>query len=489
MACLLLSFDRLGIKPFYYYFDGEQFMFASEIKAIVTVESGTRQINYPYLARFLSSSLLDYGDQTFFKEIKSLPSAHYLVLARGAKEIKLEQYWDIVPDRVRSNYNYGQSEESFLNLLSDAVCLRLRSDVPVGTCLSGGLDSSSIVALASKMLPHPMNSFSSIYPHPGYSEEKFIHIASEASGTNSHVTCPDPLPFFSLLRRITWYMDEPAAGPGIYSQWFVMELASQFVTVLLDGQGGDELFAGYFPYLPLHLQSLAHKALRGRSFALLARLVQDVFVLLLYSHSYFFPELSLRQFAGKVVSHISGSRKMDLLSPEMVAAQHQIRIPEHNPISIQDPLNRKLYQDIRQTSIPALLHYEDRNSMAFGMEARVPFLDHRLVEFALSLPSEVKIHGCTTKYFMRQSLVSVLPEPIRLRRDKMGYPTPLALWLRRPLKAEADDLLQYHFHHRKLYETSAVQRMWQEHQAGTADYSWDIFRWLTTEMWFQNFID
>jgi asparagine synthase (glutamine-hydrolysing) len=488
---LFCARDRLGVKPFYYYFNGTRFVFASEIKAILAATSDLGRINHPYLAHFLLTGMLDYGDQTFFASIKALPPAHYLKINDNTTALTPRRYWDINPGAIKTQYDYAQPEKTFLHLLTDSVRLRLRSDVPVGTCLSGGLDSSAIVALASKMLPHSLNSFSSIYAHPGYSEEPFIRLVAQANKTISHFTSPDPEKFFSLLGKIIWHLDEPSAGPGVYSQWFVMELAKQSVTVLLDGQGGDELFAGYAPYLPLHLLSLSQKILRERQPALLGQFLQDAVAILRDSRRYFFPELNARQFFQKIAARASGRRyRADLwLNTDMAEAQRQLAIGEHNPIASHDALNRRLYRDVTQTSIPALLHYEDRSSMAFSLEARVPFLDYRLVEFALGLPGEMKIKGATTKYIARQALKDILPEAVHARRDKMGYPTPLALWLRGPLRSQTDEMLQEHFRRRNFYNTNKVQKLWRAHQTGAADHSWQIFRWLTTECWLQNFVD
>ncbi len=488
---LFCARDRLGVKPFYYHCNRDQFVFASEIKAVLAATSDLEQINHPHLANFLLTGLLDHNDQTFFAPINALPPAHYLRINAKTTTPAPQRYWDINIEEIKTKYNYAQPEATLLNLLQDSVCLRLRSDVPVGTCLSGGLDSSAIVALASKMLPHSINSFSSIYSQAGYSEEKYIHLVAQANQTQAHFTSPEPQKFLSLLEKIIWHTDEPAAGPGIYSQWFVMELAKQSVTVLLDGQGGDELFAGYAPYLPLHLTALARKIFRERRLDLLGRFFQDGSVILRDGQRYFFPELNARQFLKKVFTRASGKRyRADLwLNPEMAEAQRHAIIDTHNPIPKHDPLNRRLYRDITQTSIPALLHYEDRSSMAFGLEARVPFLDYRLVEFALGLPGEMKIKGATTKYVARQAFKNILPEAVRTRRDKMGYPTPLALWLRGPLRSQTDEILQEHFRRRNFYNVPMVQQIWREHQTGAADYSWQIFRWLTAEMWLRNFID
>ncbi len=488
---LFCARDRLGVKPFYYSFDGEQFVFASEIKAILEMVSAARQVNDSYLSHFLMSGIFDHGEQTFFAGVSSLRAAHYMIVRPENKTLKPQRYWDINPPAIRDAYDYAKPENTFKELLTDSVRLRLRSDVPVGTCLSGGIDSSAIVALATSMLPHSMNSFSSVYAHAGFSEEYFIQLVAKNCSTQSHLTSPDPQHFFELLPKIIYHLDEPAAGPGVYSQWFVMELAGDTVTVLLDGQGGDELFAGYFPYLPIHVSALARKAMRELNRALFARLLTDAFALLRNGRRHFFPQLTAQQFMQKVLSRISGKRlRADFFLNQDLAREYLKQpVDEHNPLANDDPLNRKLYWDVTRDSIPALLHYEDRNSMAFGIEARVPLLDYRIVEFALGLPGELKIKGSTTKHFMRQALKDILPEAVRNRTDKMGYPTPLAVWLRGPLKEQTQDFLREHVHRRSLYNRQAIERIWQEHQTGAADHSWQIFRWIATEMWMQNFID
>lgn len=486
---LFCARDRLGIKPFYYFFDEERFVFASEIKAILSVLPQTREVNRPYLAEFLTGGALDYGEETFFQKIKSLPPAHFFIITADTRALAPQRFWDVDPEAVKSKYDYARPRETFLELLNDAVRLRLRSDVPVGTCLSGGLDSSALVALAARMLPHAMNTFSSIYAPAGYSEEHYIRLVAQAHQTRSHFTAPEPEKFFEILPRLIWHMDEPVAGPGVYSQWFVMALARGNVTVLLDGQGGDELFAGYFFYLPIHLRTLMRKMQKPPRLQTFGRVLQDGWAFARESRRYFFPQLTPRQFARKALRKFRGRRdRSNLLLHAEFSRTHAPRFT-HNPMPSQDLLNRRLYQDLTRTSIPALLHYEDRNSMAFSIEARVPLLDYRLVEFALCLPGETKIRGTVTKYFVREALKDILPEPIRGRRDKMGYPTPLAVWLRGPLKKEAEDFLAEHGARRHLYNPSTLQNLWREHLRGRDDHSWLLFRVMATEMWFQNFID
>ncbi len=488
---LFCARDRMGIKPFYYRFDGQGLFFASEIKAILAAAPEARQVDEPYLANFLVTGAMDYDERTPFHDIKALPPAHYVEIRHDTTALKPVRFWDVHPEECAARYDFAHPEATYRDLLADSVRLRLRSDVPVGTCLSGGIDSSSIVMLASGLLPHSINSFSSVYDHPDYSEEPFINVVAQASNARSHFTHPSPDQFFDILPRIVWHMDTPVKGPGVYSQWLVMQLASRHVTVLLDGQGGDELFAGYFSYLLPHLRALWLNLRRRPTQQALMRVAKEGMTIARDARSAYFPELTSEQFIRRVVPHLTGRRHdaSQFLAPDLAAAQRNLRVHYHNPISDQDPLNQILYRDTTQTSIPALLHYEDRSSMAFGMEARVPLLDYRIIEFALTLPGDSKIEGSTTKVFPRKAMKGILPEAVRLRRDKKGYPTPLAVWLRGPLRQQADEILDHHFSSRRLYNLATVQRMWREHTEGSADHSWHIVRWLTTEYWFQTFID
>lgn len=485
---LFCARDRFGIKPFYYYFDHHRFVFSSEIKSILVSIPEAREVSYPILSNFLVYGALDTTPQTFFARVRSLSPAHYFFVRPDTREIQPQRYWDINPEDIREHYDYSRPEHTLLELLTDSIKLRLRSDVPVGTCLSGGLDSSSIVAITSSQLPHQVNTFSSVYADSAYSEEEYIKVVVEQCQTLAHYTSPSPNDFLEILPKIIWHLDEPAAGPGVYSQWFVMELASRSVKVLLDGQGGDELFAGYFSYLPLHLRSLFYRTLRDPR--LFRRFVYDALVIVRDTHRYFFPHLTWRQFSNKVLSKVKGQHfKSGFLKPDIYLSRQQLSFSHHNPLAPNDILNHRLYRDITVTSIPALLHYEDRNGMAFGIEARVPLLDHRLVEFALVLPSEFKVNGSTTKYIIRHALKNILPEAIRTRRDKKGYPTPLSVWLRQSLLKQVDELLDYHFSHRDLYNLEVARQIWQQHKKGISDHSNQIFRWIAAEFWFQQFID
>lgn len=487
---LLCARDRLGIKPLYYFQDPEAFLFASEIKAILALGPELRSPNYPYLKDFVRTGLLDEGPSTLFNQIHHLEPAHYLLLSSGSSS--QERYWDFDAERARGQFDYLHPGKTLRSLLQEAVQYQLRSDVPVGTCLSGGLDSSSLVALASSMLSQPMKSFSSVYEEEGYDEGRFVKIAASAFHTDSHVVQPTPAHFLCHLRQITWHMDEPTAGPGVYSQWFVMQSACGKVKVLLDGQGGDELLGGYYYYFFPYLLSLWRRFIAHQDPRLLARMATEALqIWRLVQGNYQF--LGLRPFARKVLQRMGirpgGAERSSIFHPDF---ERSVPSLESKPqaLRLADPLSDRLYWDVVKNSIPALLHYEDRNSMAFGIEARVPLLDHRLVEFCLGLPPEQKIRGNRTKVLLREVMSDMLPPAIVNRQDKKGYPTPLALWLRDGLYHEVREfLLSPRVRERAIFDTARMGALLEEHHSGRRDLSWEIWRWISCELWFQTFLE
>jgi asparagine synthase (glutamine-hydrolysing) len=479
---LFCARDRLGIKPFHYYADSQCFCFASEVKALLPVLSAPAP-NLHYLAYFLTNGQLADGEETFFQNIHNLLPGHYLLLKDG--RLQTFSYWDLLAE-VRQQAAVGETEAvaALRELLSDSVRIRLRSDVPVGTCLSGGLDSSSVVALATGILARPVKTFSVIYADPRYNEQRFAQAAIERFDSDSYQARPDGQDLPQVLPRIVWHMDGPTGGPSIYSQWHVMQLARGNVTVLLDGQGGDELLAGYFYYFSAYLQDRLRQRIALHSLPLdlyrISRLVQTS-VENLYTKAikrWVFRQSKRQQF-------------MPLLHPAFRAqADHTRIVRRYDSKILGNKLNSALYWDLVRRIIPSLLYYEDRNSMTFSLEARVPFLDHRLVPFLLSLPIEHKIQGATTKYALRQAMRGVLPDVIVDRRDKKGYPTPAARWFRESLTGYVQSILfDPRTIDRQIFDQNVIQSMLAEHASGRASHEREIWRWLTTELWFRQFID
>jgi asparagine synthase (glutamine-hydrolysing) len=491
---LLISRDRFGIKPFYYTMDNEAFAFASEIKAVLVARPAYRKVRRNYLARFLPSGQQDDGPETFFENIQSLPPAHnaWYDIRRGT--LQISKYWTIDVEKFRQSWD-GDPIERFADLLDSSVRLHIRSDVPVGSCLSGGLDSSVLVSLMSRHHHQPVRTFSGLYDDPTCNERSYVDQLNRHVPTIPFPVCPHPQgDLIDNLTSITWHQDEPTGGPGLYTQYHVMKRAHGEVKVLLDGQGSDELFAGYLPlFEPFMQDCVQQRPFVGRLQVL--RLMLDA--------SRFWPGnlkngwktilgpgLSnwLRQLKRRHTSSVTSPP--EFLHPSLESCLNDEPIERPPLPSRANRLEDSLQELLVRNGLPALLHYEDRNSMAFSLEARVPFLDHRIVEFALGLDSSFKIRGSWTKWILRKVAERTVPREIAWRRSKMGYPTPMAAWFRQASDRDMvrDVLFSQQSQKREWLRKGVLEKLWTEHQAGR-DHSWVLYRLLTTEIWHRHYID
>ncbi|MCC5664229.1 asparagine synthase (glutamine-hydrolyzing) [Nostoc sp. CHAB 5784] len=503
---LFFSRDRFGVKPFYYINDSEKFVFASEIKALVTVFPEYRKPNLAYIHHFLPSGSLDDGEETFFVDIKALQPGHYAYLHTETGNLQIHSYWELDTDKFRQSWHSGDPIEQFRHLLSSSVKMQMRSDVPVGTCLSGGLDSSSIVCLASKFQESPIYTFSGLYSDKDCDERSYVDSVNSLANTIPHPVFPEPShDLINDLQRIVWHQDEPSAGPGLYTQYYVMKEARKHVKVLLDGQGSDELFAGYLPYFALRIKDLLVNNSKNKVWGTISAYQTAFEVTRYWGMQWINPVLSnlvnhrLIKLANRItnigfktsVYARLSSEEPSFFSQEFEALVKDDKIQRFQPICFPEQLANTLYWHLVQQSIPALLHYEDRNSMAFSIEARVPFLDHRIVEFALSLDSNYKIRGSWTKWILRQAMQDLLPREVTWRRSKLGYPTPFARWIRTaPHKNNIYDIIcSESFINRNIVPRNTIEFYWQQHQEKNIDRSWLIYRWLTLELWYRQFID
>ena len=506
--------DRFGVKPFYYLEKDGEFRFASEPKALLGDDADLRQVNPRALGRFLAEGICDDENETFFPLIRPLQAAHHLWVS-AASGLFVQRYWQLVPNLsleaglelsslrlARSpavprlsfdeallpphpDPQFYTAVEALRALLQDSVRLRLRSDVPVGTCLSGGMDSSSIVSIASALNSSPICTFSSEYQEADCSESAFIQAVVEGCKTQPTRVVPQPEELIGAMEKIAWAQDEPTGSATLFTQWKVMQAAHGQVTVLLDGQGGDELFAGYLPYLEDYLWDLTMSGqeadevapteeLAGRSFAQLVKKAR---------------------WQARLPAFLRKREKLRpdpytppvTLNPEMRRALQGLdRSREPRATGWPDRLSRRLAHDVTNLSIPQLLRFEDRNSMAYSIEARTPFLDYRLVEFAFALPNRFKIHQGWTKRVLRSAVAGLAPPQIVLRRDKKGYPTPAAGWYRGPLKAWMADLL-HSGEARDWFAPDRLERLFREHQQGQ-DHSWELWRVVSLLEWKRLFL-
>ncbi|MBV9174365.1 MAG: asparagine synthase (glutamine-hydrolyzing) [Chloroflexi bacterium] len=488
---LVLSRDRLGIKPLYVHQDAQRFVFASEIKAIVGYlrdHGEPVRTNPASIATYAATGLVDGLDETFFAGIRRFPPA--TTLRVRADGVRSRRYWDL-PARVatlRSGLN-GVARQPWSRVrdaLDEAVRVHLRSDVPVGVCLSGGLDSSAVVGLASRHVPKVKTFTVYFADGPEYDEREHAHAIIDRFGADASERCVEPDDLLGTLRQIIWHLDEPSLALGVYPQWHVMSLArDQGVKVVLDGQGGDEVFAGYMNYAPQHLYGLlrSQPAAFASELAGLGRIhgwqraraaARSAMAMRLRPAAA--PTIERTPDAGLLASD---------LRPLADVSHDEWRLW---PRVFDGWLTNVLYWEMTRTRLPALLRYEDRLSMAFSIESRVPFLDHRLVEFAFALPDRTKVHAGWSKYALRRALNGVLPSSVVWRRDKKGLPTPVGAWLRGPRGAAAIDLLRDpHRRSRDLFAQPAVDSAIRQHVEGTADRSWQLWRVLSTEIWLDAF--
>ncbi len=439
---LFLARDRFGVKPLYIVDSVGTFAFGSEIKALLTAGAvGFRpspRAVASYIAQGRSPS--HTNGETFFEGVRSLPAAHHALVSHDS--ILYKRYWSLPLDAGQTTDQDPKAKtRDYKELFTDAVRLRLRADVPVGTCLSGGVDSSSIVAVAGRLmqtdhavslerLGEHQQTFSAVYSTAGrWNERAHIERVLERTGAAGNSVQPTPERLWDDLQRLVWHQDEPFQSTSIFAQWCVMDLANQRgVTVLLDGQGADEVLGGYRPYSVRIAELLrAGRILRAVMAASDARKVAGMNPVALFGKALAvqLPVTLLRGLSG---ARVRQAAKTSGLQSDVEAHLSDGTHSQEEPYTDQRNLSRHLERLIEE-SLPDLLRYEDRNSMAFSIEARVPFLDYRLVEYAFTQVSSLRIHRGWTKWVQRMAVRDLLPQEIVWRRDKVGFETPEAQWL------------------------------------------------------------
>ncbi len=488
---LFCARDRAGIKPFYYTMAGGAFHFASEIKALLALPEVPRRLDPARLGLFLKYHAKDFDERTCFEGISQLPPAHSLTL-RGGK-LRVARYWSMPNDadagRPRAGTE-GPQGGRFRALLEDSVRLHLRSDVPVGTCLSGGLDSSVLTWEAARQLRSPLRTFSIIYPGTAYDESRYVHaMLAAVPNLESHTDTPGGKDVFDVLRRTVRAFDEPTWGPAVYSWWHLMRLvASSHTKVVLGGQGSDELLAGYPAYYPTFLRQLAltgewgtfrrEAAIQAAAWGTgMAGLLRTLAIPL-------WPE-PLRRLArgvGRGATFDDSYLSADFLGGAALPDDRRVRkgfltLREH------------LQCDFTATRLPELLHAEDRFSMAFGIESRTPFLHRGLVEFASRLPDHARLADGRTKVVLREAYRGRLPDEIVDRRDKMGYPTPGEYWLAEYAWEEVSDLFgSAAMTTHGVFDAGMVRGRWERFAREGTPFP-ALWRIVSTEMWMRETLD
>jgi asparagine synthase (glutamine-hydrolysing) len=436
--------DRFGVKPFYYYWDGTNFAFASEIKALLQcpfVKTGPNDdAIYQYLVLGRSEGKAD----TFFHDIKQLEPGYFLTV--NEKGLQVRRYYGLNYTTDAGNFEEKALQgyaDQFLDLFKDAVRIRLRSDVPVGSCLSGGLDSSAIVCTINTLLESDgygwevigerQKTFSACYELSACDERRFIQEVVSTTRVDAHYIFPTGERLWEEMDDLVWHQEEPFGSTSIYAQWNVMRLAKENgVPVLLDGQGADEMLAGYHTYFNAYLAQLLHDGQFG-SFWHESNAISRITKNPVYSSFAFMLPLYNALPAGMRALLRDRIVRESLLKIHDAGLINGVFLAEHageDQAKAETNLQTALWRSETEYGLRELLRYEDKNSMAFSVETRTPFVDYRLVELAFSLPACYKIHDGWTKYLFRAGIEGLIPEKVRWRKDKMGFPTPEAAWMR-----------------------------------------------------------
>jgi asparagine synthase (glutamine-hydrolysing) len=492
---LFIARDRVGIKPLYYYLSNESLVFGSEIKAILADPSVSRQLSPEMIDRFFTFLYLP-GEDTLLKGVQKLAPGCYAVLRNG--KFKIHQYWDISFSKPFETSSAKKAEAELLDLLAEAVELHMIADVPVGVLLSGGVDSTAVLSLAAERTDKEISTYTVGFSEPGITDERpYARLAAEAYGARHHELTISAADFATFLPRYVWHMEEPVCEPPAIALYYVSLLAQNDVKVLLSGEGGDEAFAGYGIYRNLVWLERAKRIpslfLGGAARA--AAAVTSLYPLPAVAR--YLPLMSA-QFPSYYYSRTSnpfcysGGSLGDLYSPDFAAAIDR----EHSLEPVRklwacgendSVLDRMLFIDTKTWLPDDLLIKADKMTMANSVELRVPLLDHKVLEFAAALPSNLKIRGFRTKYLAKKALGSRVPKAI-LDRPKVGFPVPYDSWLRKDLRGLVHDLLfDRSTTNRGHFDTRAVGRLVDRNEKA-GGYSKEIFCLMTLELWQRSFL-
>ena len=493
---LFIARDRLGVKPLYYVFDEQRnLFFASEIKALLEAGATKPELNYNALPDQLANHGTSF-DETLFKNVKRLLPGHTLSWCDG--KIRIEKYWDVSFEPKNEDSSDEDFIEEWRELFKKSVKLRLMADVPLGMFLSGGIDSSAIAAVMSKMVSEPIKTFSVGFKEREANEFEYARIVSKKFKTEHHEIIITPEQFFAELPNLIRHEDEPLGFEASIPLYFVSKLAAQHVKVVLTGEGSDEILGGYGRYQKTLM--LLNYGEKYESFApnFLRQAVKSGVATLPHSlnrklkRTFLTLDADIENLSFDNFAIFSKAMQEKLLTDET-----KNRIAEKNPYShlhnwlgqtdAEEVLDKLLYADTK-TYLHELLMKQDQMSMAASIESRVPFLDHKLVEFTAKMPTRMKIRGRQTKWILREAMRGILPVEI-LERPKMGFPVPLGDWLRGEFKSFVGEyVLSERATARGIFNRDYVGELVARHNAGE-DHATRIFRLINFEIWHRQFID
>lgn len=485
---LFIARDRFGIKPLHYTVCDGALLFGSELKSLLQHPALAAEINYQAFNHYLSY-LYTPANETMLKGVFKLPPAHTLTVANG--QIKIRQYWDIRPQPDNS-LTEDEAIERLRELIRESVKLRLVSDVPIGAFLSGGIDSSSVVATMSALLDRPVKTFSVGFPEADFNETQYAREVAARLGTE-HYELEVTTSSLEIIDDLIWCLDEPMGDSSAIPTYLVSRLAREHVTVSLSGDGGDELFAGYQHHVRYQGEAIIDKiplAVRQTVLAGVSRMMPSGMrgknLLNLYSQS----------TADRLINRgtfFNDAQKLQLLAKPAYEKIMKETAGPLFPAEFRRLIERRsladvLYIDLKRYLPLDILTKVDRMSMAHSLEARVPLLDHKLAEFVATIPTELKLRGKSTKYIFKQAMRDLLPVSI-LERKKQGFALPLKHWLKREWRGFLlDHLLDDRTRARGLFRADYIEELYRDHCAGR-DHSLLLWMLLVFELWCRKFVD
>ena len=491
---LFVARDRLGIKPLYYQLTPESLVFGSEIK-VVLAQGVQPKFNRKVLPQYLAFGYTS-GPETFYEGILKLMPGHTMEVDLEGRA-KIEPYWDLRITAEDSSHSESYYVQEYRQRLEQAVGSHLMSDVPLGVFLSGGLDSSAVAAIMTKLRGEPVETFSVGYAEDAYSELPYARVVAKHLNSIHHEVVVSRQDFFGALPRLIWHEDEPIVWPSSVPLYFVSRLARERVKVVLTGEGSDETLGGYARYAFTLKNAALDRYYRGIAPEFLRRFVRNSI-----EDSPWISATLRRKLAHTPLARdgnswasmyfdnflcaFSEKEQASLLSDE-VAAEFEAGAAYRSAMEYWERssgkmLQRLLYTDIK-TYLIELLMKQDNMSMAASIESRVPFLDHELVEFATNIPERVQMNGLSGKRILKKAVEDLLPHSI-IYRKKLGFPTPWSRWLAgQQLEDIQDLLLQPRSTDRNLFKRSAIERLFEEHAAGHVDHYDRIWRLLNLELW------
>ncbi|MCB0651088.1 MAG: asparagine synthase (glutamine-hydrolyzing) [Saprospiraceae bacterium] len=495
---LLAARDHFGIKPLYYYYDKGKNIFASEIKAILAHPDVQAEFNQESLNEYLTFQFV-LGEKTLFKNINKVLPGHFLVIdLNDSLKNRLVKYWEPT-FRIDTHHTLEYFVYELQRLLEDTIKIQLRSDVPLGTYLSGGIDSSIVTLLASRHVPDSLRTFTGAFREGSeFDETGYADLVGRHCNAQMFKIYPTEADFVEVLPKLIYQMDEPTVGPGLFPQYMVSKMASGKVKVILGGQGGDEIFGGYTRYVIAYLEQALKGAIyetndEGEHIVSLQSIVPNLPSLKQYVpmmrnfwRTGAFEDMDRRYF------HLidRSESTLDLYTEDFRQRYNKEQIFSNFQQLFNHPDTRSYFNKMTNFdmfgSLPGLLQVEDRVSMAVSLESRVPLLDKRIVDLIASMPVAMKFKGGEMKYILKKAARNILPPEILNRKDKMGFPVPLSIWAKNGASDFIKDtLLCPNCKKRGIFDPKKMEQLIDNERS----YGRTLWGALCLELWFQQFID